>query len=120
MPDNPCPHHPGAYDIDPDTGDVWCFHCAPPRNISREQREEERVRNVQSIIYDLHQQIADRDRRLEDAYSKLRAQRQLLYRLEAVNADLRQQNAHLLDQPLIILSGEAYIGSRDYRQPCPN
>ena len=55
MPDNPCPHHPGAYDVDPDTGDVWCFHCAPPRNISREQREEERVRNVQSIIYDLHQ-----------------------------------------------------------------
>jgi hypothetical protein len=25
--------------MDPKTADLWCFHCAPPRNISREQRD---------------------------------------------------------------------------------
>lgn len=106
----PCPHAPETYEVSPDTCDVWCFRCTPARNISHEERERERVRNVQAIIYDLHQQIADRDRRLEDAYRKLHIQRLLMRRLEAVNDDLRQQNAHLLDQPLVILNGEAFVG----------
>jgi hypothetical protein len=34
----PCQHGPTKQDIDPDTGDVWCFACKPPRNLSAELR----------------------------------------------------------------------------------
>ncbi len=67
---------------------------------------DDRIEKLESTIFDLR--------------LKLHAQRLLIRRLEAVNDDLRLQNAHLLDQPLVILNGDAFIGSRDYRQPCPN
>jgi hypothetical protein len=40
----PCRHGPAKQDCDPDTGDVWCFACKPPRNLSadwRHQRKED-------------------------------------------------------------------------------
>lgn len=40
--------------------------------------------------------------------------------LKRIVADQREQIAHLLDQPLVILNGEAYIGVQDFQQPCPN
>ena len=58
---------------------------------------------------------------------KLQDARLTIYHLAAENrllrrivADQREQITHLLDQPLIILNGDAYIGVQDYRQPCPN
>lgn len=44
----PCHHNPALYDMDQTTGDVWCFHCTPPRNISREQRDAEMIRQLTS------------------------------------------------------------------------
>lgn len=41
-------------------------------------------------------------------------------RLEAVNADLRSQIDHLLDQPLLVLSGDAFVSSRRIGPFCPN
>jgi len=29
-----CRHNPTAYEADPQTGEVWCFHCKPPRCLS--------------------------------------------------------------------------------------
>jgi hypothetical protein len=34
----PCRHGPTRQDGDPATGDVWCFACKPPRNLSAELR----------------------------------------------------------------------------------
>jgi len=36
----PCRHGPASLDSDPETGDVWCFACKPPRNLSAELRRE--------------------------------------------------------------------------------
>lgn len=110
MLDTPCPHAPETYEVSPDTCDVWCFRCTPARNISHEERERERVRNVQRMIADLQQQVSNRDQTIEALHLKLHTQRLLMRRLEEVNDDLRQQNAHLLDQPLVILNGEAFVG----------
>jgi len=140
-----CPHNPSQYDLDPETTDVWCFYCAPPRNISREQRDAELIRQLRETIAQLMDEAAERQRRLEnsrlttnvvrqfmrdeaaecrrqleDARLRIHAQRLMIRRLEAVNADLRQQNAHLLDQPLVILNGDAFIGQRSVSRPCPN
>lgn len=141
----PCPHNPALYDLDPRTADVWCFHCSPPRNVSREQRDAELIRQLRETIAQLMDEAAERQRRLEnsrlttnvvrqfmrdeaaecrrqleDARLRIHAQRLMIRRLEAVNADLRQQNAHLLDQPLVILNGDAFIGQRSVSRPCPN
>ena len=29
-----CKHDPAGFDVDPDTGDVWCFRCRPPRLVT--------------------------------------------------------------------------------------
>lgn len=116
----PCPHNPAQYDLDPETTDVWCFYCAPPRNISREQRDAELIRQLRETIAQLMDEAAERQRRLEDAYLRQHAQRLMIRRLEAANADLRLQNVHLLDQPLVILNGDAFIGQRSVSRPCPN
>jgi len=29
-----CNHSSASFDVDPDTGDVWCFRCDPPRCVS--------------------------------------------------------------------------------------
>ena len=58
---------------------------------------------------------------------KLQDTRLTIYHLTAENrllrrivADQREQIEHLLDQPLIILNGEAYVGIREVGPVCPN
>lgn len=42
QPDQPrnatCWHNESRYDVSPYDGDVWCFACNPPRNLSEDAR----------------------------------------------------------------------------------
>lgn len=33
-----CTHKSGHWEIEPHSGDVWCFACKPPRNLSDDLR----------------------------------------------------------------------------------
>lgn len=33
-----CPHKSVHWQIEPHSGDVWCFACQPPRNLSDDHR----------------------------------------------------------------------------------
>ena len=44
----------------------------------------------------------------------------LLMRYQAIYSDLLERIDHLLDQPLVILNGDAFVGSRDHQPVCLN
>lgn len=60
------------------------------------------------------------DTKLRDAQLTIRRQEVEIALLRTIIADQREQIAHLLDQPLVILNGEAYIGVRETGPVCPN
>lgn len=72
---------------------------------------------------ELERVIAENERlrrALQDCQYDLDLHRGLVLRYQAADRALRERIDHLLDQPLIILNGDAFIGSRDYQHPCPN
>lgn len=60
----------------------------------------------------------DTNPKLTDARMRLlQAENRLLRRIVASQ---REQIEHLLDQPLVILNGDAYVGIREVGPICPN
>lgn len=60
------------------------------------------------------------DPKLQDARLAIRILQAENHLLRRIVADQREQIEHLLDQPLVILNGDAYIGVRETGPVCPN